>query len=557
MKKIEITGVVLLVILGLILRFIALKNFGTMWHDELYSWFFASQNTFLDTIKECTKQDIHMPLYFVLLHFWIKLFSQNVDTMRILSFILSCTLLPLGYFVTKKIFNKTTAFFCLIFLSINTFCIYYSLEIRQYCIVLPLSLLCVYSYYLLCQKFSKKRAIFYILSWATMFYTFTVAPLFWFVHFIFGLFFSNEKKSFLFVNTILILISGLAVFWTYSSAFSLYNNFSFYPLDIFKFRPFWIWDMFENFYTHENMQIYATNYYMTGNLKELIPQKRYFCVVFLPIVISMFTLIKGFFSKNKNFYMVFLPSFIFTVTLILLAIFNLAVFQTRYLTIVFPVFMIALSFGFSSFKNKILCFLLFFSLISINIYNTIVSSNSVLRLHRKLTYNISNTLNYINLNDNDIILSPYMGNKLSYFASRGLFIPFSIDGVFVLKDKFSRNFYLGNMSNKLNRSNIREYLIDDYVNDIANKEFEKNLYNNYIKPMEKGQKLILINLVPDYTKSAKELNITKDNYKNYDFTGFLFSKAGHDALLILNKYLKHETRYITPDGYSFWVFRKN
>ena len=159
--------VIIITILAFILRLTALLNMGELWNDELFSWFFASQSSVIDTILKSVNEDIHMPLYFAILHFWIKLFGQNAGIMRFLSLILSIGLIPLGYFVSKKLFNKTTAIFVSLFLSLNTFCIYYSLEVRFYCLALILSLLCTYF-------FAVKKWLYFILSAATLFYTFSM-----------------------------------------------------------------------------------------------------------------------------------------------------------------------------------------------------------------------------------------------------------------------------------------------------------------------------------------------------------------------------------------------
>ena len=84
--------VALIFILAIALRLICLNNFGALRYDELFSWYFAKQNSFIDTIKYAVNQDIYMPLYFVLLHFWIKLFGDEANIMRYLSFILSLPL---------------------------------------------------------------------------------------------------------------------------------------------------------------------------------------------------------------------------------------------------------------------------------------------------------------------------------------------------------------------------------------------------------------------------------------------------------------------------------
>ena len=58
----ETAIVATITLFALILRLILLNNYGDLWLDELYSWYFASKNSVFATVLELLKQDIHMPL---------------------------------------------------------------------------------------------------------------------------------------------------------------------------------------------------------------------------------------------------------------------------------------------------------------------------------------------------------------------------------------------------------------------------------------------------------------------------------------------------------------
>ena len=99
-NKLELSTVVLITLLALILRIISLINCGEMWYDELFSWSFAAKDSLYDTIHSAIKDDIHMPLYFALLHFWLKIVGKyNVEGMHVLSLILFIPLIPLSYYL--------------------------------------------------------------------------------------------------------------------------------------------------------------------------------------------------------------------------------------------------------------------------------------------------------------------------------------------------------------------------------------------------------------------------------------------------------------------------
>ncbi|MGN1124842.1 MAG: glycosyltransferase family 39 protein, partial [Candidatus Gastranaerophilaceae bacterium] len=141
----ETAIVATITLFALILRLILLNNYGDLWLDELYSWYFSSQNNVFTTVSKLLLQDIHMPLYFVILHFWIKLFGQSDISMHLCTLTLTLPLIPLSFYLIKKLFNKTSAYFSAIFLALNTWCMYYSLEVRFYGMVFVLSLLSAFS----------------------------------------------------------------------------------------------------------------------------------------------------------------------------------------------------------------------------------------------------------------------------------------------------------------------------------------------------------------------------------------------------------------------------
>ena len=143
-----------------------------------------------------------------------------------------------------------------------------------------------------------------------------------------------------------------------------------------------------------------------------------------------------------------------------------------------------------------------------------------------------------------------------YYIPNGQFIPFKIDDACVLKDKASLRFYFGDDVDKLNRNNVKDYLIDEIIKDRIHIPYEKNLYNSYIKNMKKGQKVIYLVFYTGLERSAKEKRLTYENYKDVNLTEFLISKALRDSLLVLNKYLKLEKTHKNPDGYTLYVFEK-
>ena len=90
MKK-RILAVILMALIfvtGFILRYLYID--APLWYDEACSWTTAIKSFPSGIMNNLLNDDLqHTPLYFFLLHFWIKIFSQSEISMRVLSLIFS------------------------------------------------------------------------------------------------------------------------------------------------------------------------------------------------------------------------------------------------------------------------------------------------------------------------------------------------------------------------------------------------------------------------------------------------------------------------------------
>ena len=56
-NKTDIIIVSLITIIAIVLRIITIKNYGSIWMDELYSWDFSNQDSVFKTIVISAKED--------------------------------------------------------------------------------------------------------------------------------------------------------------------------------------------------------------------------------------------------------------------------------------------------------------------------------------------------------------------------------------------------------------------------------------------------------------------------------------------------------------------
>ena len=539
----DIILVVLVTLFALILRLFAIQGIGEMWYDELFTWFFASQETLKDVIKISLEQDVHMPIFFIMLHYWIQIFNSDTECMRYLSLIVSLPLVPCSYYFLKKSFNKTAGAFASIYLSFNTYCIYYSLEVRMYALNLLCSLLITAGFVMMLDNFEKKHTFLYIIATCVLLYNFTFAPMLAFCYFIIGLVHvlirkKDKIKNYLITHLLIALIALPALLWTFKMFLEVKKTMIYYPLDIFRYNKFMIVDILENFFTKENVQINLTNYFFYPNLMDKLHDPHYWVFVIIPVIIALFAIVKAFFSKNERFYTLFLAPLLFFVVIFTSAFFDKATLQARYLTIIYPAVICGFAFGLSSFKNKIVSWILFIIFMYFNVFGVFSAQTNIYNMYRGESHSFSSIIGHqVKLRTDDFILNPMSGNKYMYYIKKGIYIPFCIDDAMVIREKNSGYFYFGKKFDTLTRDNTKQYLLDEALQDKIHPTYEQNFCNKYIKKMRKGQRIVYIVTSPDFLDPLVKKGLTKDNVKDFSIVDFLYSKVHRDSLLLLNKHL--------------------
>jgi uncharacterized membrane protein len=140
----------IITVVALILRLINLNT--SLWYDEGYSGHLARLSP-SEILSFLLTEDVHMPLYFFLLRLWSVLFSDDLGLhyFSVLTGTLSVFVL---YCFAEKLFNRKIALLAASFLTISTFHIQYSQEIRPYSLFIFLT--CVALWVLVTAIQSKK-----------------------------------------------------------------------------------------------------------------------------------------------------------------------------------------------------------------------------------------------------------------------------------------------------------------------------------------------------------------------------------------------------------------
>jgi mannosyltransferase len=127
-------GVALVVAAGLLLRFWTRSG---LWLDEALTVDVARQP--LHDLPNALKHDGAPPLYYVLLHFWIRIFGQSNDAVRALSGVIAVLTLPVAWLCGKRFGGRAVAWTTLVLLASAPFAVYYATEARMYALVILLT----------------------------------------------------------------------------------------------------------------------------------------------------------------------------------------------------------------------------------------------------------------------------------------------------------------------------------------------------------------------------------------------------------------------------------
>ena len=119
----------LVILIGTLVRFIGISK-SSVWHDEGYSLMLAPQS--FSEIWRRTGLDVHPPLYYFTLHIWMQLFGTTEVAVRSLSAVCMLGVIPITYFLVRRLFTEQSARIAALFVATAPFLIRYSQETRMY-----------------------------------------------------------------------------------------------------------------------------------------------------------------------------------------------------------------------------------------------------------------------------------------------------------------------------------------------------------------------------------------------------------------------------------------
>lgn len=203
--------IILSLLIGFGLRLIAINQ--SLWLDEAISVQVATKFSFLEIINQFAPKDFNPPLYYLILHFWLKIFPATEFFIRLPSIIFGVLtalfIYKIYYFIFKE---KKEALFSLVLLLTSALHIYYSQEARAYSLAAFTVTASMYYFIKLLKKKDTSNIAFYMFYTVLMLYSHYLCWLAIFTQVIYLFFYQKNKLKnyfWLFISLFLIYIPWL------------------------------------------------------------------------------------------------------------------------------------------------------------------------------------------------------------------------------------------------------------------------------------------------------------------------------------------------------------
>ncbi len=569
--KVETALVFVMTIFALILRIIALLNFGDLWVDELYSKYFSSQGNAFDITKALFKEDFHVPFYFVLLHYWSNLFGTADNVLRLMGLLITTLSIPVSYYVVKDLFNDFAGALVAGFLAISAFNIHYSVELRFYGISILFAFLSTYFFVKLAQNFNEKWIICYSIFTLLLLYTYNFSFMYVFCQFVVGLvYFIKTKKDYLkYVG----LFAIIGLFYLPVIIMILHNVLTYqtsilqFVRDIFAFDLSCLFTLlltiytncFEQFTTNDIMR----NYYYFKYLFSF----EGILYALMPIIMGLYGLVLALKSKNEKVYLFVLPSILLLFIQIVLVFSHTLAFILRYTiistTIILITSIVGLTLQLKNNKNQknefliAICCLWFI----LNLF-LLFQAGKYSVMNRNIVYsqNLAQTVKKLDVKQDDYIFIPRFDKLIHFYVPQGNHIDIdTYDALFLGNRPQDIEFIFGNdLSAKLDRKMAKTYLYNYLVNDEPLTYLHENLKVKYFSKMHKGQRFII---VTDETLDAlktnqewfkKDINVYARSAIYYTLSAKILS----DSIGFAKQDLRYKQHLKPSEMFDIYVFEK-
>jgi mannosyltransferase len=153
-KTVALLVLVAIMLVGALVRW---ADIGTesLWVDELYSLRQAVKP--IDAIITNSTSDVHPPVYYIVLHWWVLFFGTTPAAVRGLSAVLGVCAIPALYALGARVRGRRVGLYAAFFLALSHFHIHYSQEARSYSYVVLVVIFGMHSCIRLLHEYDGRR----------------------------------------------------------------------------------------------------------------------------------------------------------------------------------------------------------------------------------------------------------------------------------------------------------------------------------------------------------------------------------------------------------------
>jgi len=487
--------IALITLLALFLRLLNIEKPCGLWYDEMLTYVFSSKSFPFGIMKTLLRYDFHMPLYYMYVHVWMKLFGINDTVLRYSSVLWGVLTIPAFFYLGKIYRSKNLGYLLAIIGALSPIMIYYSQEFRFYSMLTFLSTISIIFFLRLIETPNKKDFLFFFLSNLIILYIYTmgiiwvgIETLILLTHYYF---YKKDYFSRLTKYAAVFFLVSIPYLILLFSDINASNNSLIDPLTDSGLKYYSIFIFLNNLFSPfiagiKGSEIDKYKIFLKFPATSLI-------LFFLSSATLCF--ITGFISSlrkfnKKSLYLITILISFLSVE-IFLCIQQCFVLRIKYAIIILPIFFLICCDGLLLIKTKKLKHFLIGLIILVFIYNSVhYKKMESYSLRSSFIAFSAVDLKKLHLDKNDFVLYPNGQELLKKYVSNVQFIDFDIPSLLYLdKTKqerlkvFDKQFVL-----TTNKKNSPQKLIPYLLNPKPTNEL-KLFLNSSVKKIKRGNKL--------------------------------------------------------------------
>lgn len=485
-------------LLALFIRVLKIDKPLGLWYDEMLAYKYASQSSLLGIVKMLWHEDFHMPLYFMFLHLWMKLFGNADSTLRFASVFWGTLTIPAFFYLGKAYKAEKLGYLMACIGCLSPIMIYFSQEVRFYSMLMVFSTLSIIFFLRLVRTPNKKDMMFFVITNLIILYTYTMGIVFVGTEILILLihFYLYKKDYFkgLIKNCLIFFLLAIPYFALlinnlYATTQSLLDPFADFGIFDYKNLPIIVNDWFSPFIKGLlELDLKSYSEFLTSTPAFLI-----FSFMCLPTICFITGFVSFLRDLNKEkIYLLIIPTVFICVELFLCSQGSFSLL-TKYTLILLPIIFLFCLDGLLSMKTNTIRNLLIGIIFVVFIYNAISYRRMISHSSRNDGLDISAAFKQLKAQDNDYLLVLNDSKLYTKYLGNLNFIQVDVRGI-LFQDKTKKEalkVFDKEFVKTTNKHNSLEKFTPFLISTNPTKELEMYINEN-INKIPKGKKLYFI-----------------------------------------------------------------